>query len=41
MEIMIAIIQFATAILALIKAILMLLPALGKVICDIKKKRRK
>ena len=41
MEIMIAIIQFATAILALITAILMLLPALGKVIYDIKKKRRK
>ena len=41
MEIMIAIIQFATAILALITAILMLLPALGKVICDIKKKRCK
>lgn len=41
MERMIAIIQFATAILALITATLMLLPALGKTICDIKKKRRK
>ena len=41
MESLIALIQLATAVLALITAILMILPALGKTICDIKEKRRK
>ena len=40
-ESLIALIQLATAVLALITAILMILPALGKTICDIKEKRRK
>ena len=41
MESLIALIQLATAVLALITAILMILPALGTTICDIKEKRRK
>ncbi|MGN0262572.1 MAG: hypothetical protein ACI4B9_07025 [Eggerthellaceae bacterium] len=41
MESLIALMQLATAVLALITAILMVLPALGKLICNIKKKRRK
>ena len=41
MESLVALIQLATAMLALITEILMILPAVGKTICDIKKKRRK